>query len=1031
LIHDQPTATPDPLASNRGDRERRTRQIGLEMLERARAAEPSILSVDWWSNHLQDWAMSDPRRRVQLFRFVDVFPTLNTDRDIIEHLNAYLLGDATGDAAGDPGNRGPSRLYDRAERTVLRVAQRNSFLGSQLAAIIRSQVSRMGRKFIVGQTADEAIATVQRLRDRRMAFTIDILGEATLSEAQADWYADQCRTIIEALSAAAPAWPHVEQIDGPSDEPMPKVNLSLKLSSLTPHFDPIDPQRAIDSVLARLRPIAQLARKLGAFINVDVEQYQVKDLTFAIFRKLLDEPEFSDWADVGTVLQAYLVSAPQDLRDMLEWVKRRGTPISLRLVKGAYWDHEVVQAIQRGWPIPVLIDKWRCDAAYEEIARSMLDHRHLVRPAFASHNIRSLAAALAYAEQIGASRRDYEIQMLFGMGDPLKRAVSDMGHTLRIYTPYGAMLPGMAYLIRRLLENTANESFVKATFTSNERPEVLLADPQEAQPPSRPLPRIVAIDPEDSQMEVFELECMADFSLPDVRRLMQQALSDVRNQFGRTYPLIIDGKPVETGGLLESLNPSHTREVVGRVHMAGREHVDRAVAAARACFDGPWSKTSATQRAGLLDSVADIMHRRRYELSAWIVFESGKPWKEADADVCEAIDFCRFYGREMLRLESQPRRRQVPGQDNVYTYAPRGVVAVIAPWNFPLAILTGMAAAGLAAGNTVVIKPAEQSPVIAAKLMEIVAEAGLPPGAINYLPGTGEIVGAALVDHLDVDVIAFTGSRDVGVHIYEQAGKWRPGQRGLKRVIAEMGGKNAIIVDCDADLDEAVAGVTVSAFGYAGQKCSACSRAIVHADVYDTFVERLVEASRAVVVGPAEQADTALGPVIDEESRARVLRYIELGKQEGRLVYQGDVGALAATGYFVAPTIFADVAPAARIAQEEVFGPLVAVVSAPSFDRAIEIANGTDYALTGGLYSRNPVHIERAKRAFRVGNLYINQRITGALVDRQPFGGMRMSGVGSKAGGPDYLLQFLEPRTITENTLRHGFTPELVETPVT
>jgi RHH-type proline utilization regulon transcriptional repressor/proline dehydrogenase/delta 1-pyrroline-5-carboxylate dehydrogenase len=357
------------------------------------------------------------------------------------------------------------------------------------------------------------------------------------------------------------------------------------------------------------------------------------------------------------------------------------------------------------------------------------------------------------------------------------------------------------------------------------------------------------------------------------------------------------------------------------------------------------------------------------------------------------------------------------------------VAVVIAPWNFPLAILTGMTAAALAAGNTVVMKPAEQSSVVAAKLMEVFQEAELPPGVVNYLPGRGEVVGAGLVAHPDVNLIAFTGSREVGVAIYAQASGWRPGQQGLRRVIAEMGGKNAIIIDADADLDEAVAGVVSSIFGYAGQKCSACSRVIVLQPVFDAFMTRLIDTARSVPVGPAEDPATVVGPVIDDESRRRILRYIEAGRREGKLVFQADIGDLPQRGRFVPPTIFTGAAPQATIAQEEIFGPVVAVMAARDFEHALEIANGTPYALTGGLFSRDPAHIEAAKRRFAVGNLYINRGITGALVDRQPFGGFKMSGIGSKAGGPDYLLQFLEPRTITENTLRHGFAPESTASP--
>jgi len=418
------------------------------------------------------------------------------------------------------------------------------------------------------------------------------------------------------------------------------------------------------------------------------------------------------------------------------------------------------------------------------------------------------------------------------------------------------------------------------------------------------------------------------------------------------------------------------------------------------------------------------MRRRRFELCAWIVLETGKPWREADGDVAEAIDFCDYYALEMLKLAS-PQRHDVAGEENATFYEARGVAVVIAPWNFPLAILCGMASAALVAGNTVILKPAEQSSVVGAKLMEVFAEAGAPAGVVNYLPGVGETVGPLLVAHPDVALIAFTGSLKVALAINERAAKTPAGQAFVKKVVAEMGGKNAIIIDSDADLDEAVRGVVDSAFGYAGQKCSAGSRAIVHAAVYDQFLTRLVAATKSLTVGYAENPGSSLGPVIDAEARDRVVETIEHGKTEARLAYQADVGATAGGGYFVGPTIFADVPADATIAQEEIFGPVLCVTKAADLDDALRIANGTMYALTGGVYSRSPENLKAVKRRFRVGNLYVNRKCTGALVSRQPFGGFKLSGVGSKAGGPDYLLQFVVPRTVTENTMRRGFAPEV------
>ncbi len=521
----------------------------------------------------------------------------------------------------------------------------------------------------------------------------------------------------------------------------------------------------------------------------------------------------------------------------------------------------------------------------------------------------------------------------------------------------------------------------------------------------------------------FQVEPLTDFSREEARKAMANAIRQVAGEFGRTYPPVIDGHTVNTAATLDSLNPSHKSQVVGRCGRATPGQARQAVEAAQRAFPA-WRDTDPARRAEYLFEAARVVRRRRFELAAWQVHECGKQWREADADVAETIDYCDFYAQEMLRL-AVPRHRDVAGETNVYFYEPRGVVAVIAPWNFPMAILCGMTTAALVTGNTVVMKPSEQSAVVGAKLMEVFQEVGLPAGVVNYLPGVGEEVGPVLVEHPDVAMIAFTGSRGVGLHINREAAEVRPGQVNVKRVLAEMGGKNAVIVDDDADMDEAVRGVVSSAFGYQGQKCSACSRVIVPESLHDTFVNRLIEATRSLKVAPAEDPGSAVGPVIDEEAFNRIRAAIEQGKTEARLAYAGDVGTLAGEGYYIAPHIFTDVAPTTKLAQEEIFGPVLAVLRCRDLTHALEIANGTPYALTGGLFSRSPEHIARVKREFRVGNLYINRKITGALVDRQPFGGFKMSGIGSKAGGPDYLLQFVLPRTITENTLRRGFAPEV------
>ena len=520
----------------------------------------------------------------------------------------------------------------------------------------------------------------------------------------------------------------------------------------------------------------------------------------------------------------------------------------------------------------------------------------------------------------------------------------------------------------------------------------------------------------------FKNEPPVDFADASRQQAMADALERVKRRLGKFRPLVIGGRTVETDRQSRSVDPSQKDRAVGVVARADVRHAEMAVEAAGSAL-GDWAAAGVERRAEFLRAAAGVMRRRFFELAAWEVFECGKGWREAANDVCEAIDFCEYYAAGAVRMQ-QPGGVDVPGEENRFETLPRGVAAVVSPWNFPMAILTGMTVAALATGNTVVMKPASQAPVTAALLMEVFTEVGLPDGVLNYLPGPGRTVGDALVEHPEVALVAFTGSREVGLAINAKAAEVSTrGLRHVKKVIAEMGGKNALIVDADADLDEAVMAVVHSAFGYQGQKCSACSRAIVLDAVYDTFVDRLVEATRSLQVGPAEDPATSVGPVIDAASRDKCREYIELGRREGREVLSVDVGPLAEQGFFVGPAIFADIPPDSRLAQEEVFGPVLAVMHAASVDEAIRIANGTDYALTAGVFSRSPAVLDRCRRELMAGNIYLNRGITGALVGRQPFGGFRMSGIGSKAGGPDYLLQFVLPRTITENTMRRGFAP--------
>jgi 1-pyrroline-5-carboxylate dehydrogenase len=509
----------------------------------------------------------------------------------------------------------------------------------------------------------------------------------------------------------------------------------------------------------------------------------------------------------------------------------------------------------------------------------------------------------------------------------------------------------------------------------------------------------------------FRNEPWTDFSVLSNWGAMQAALSAVHNAFGREYDLLLGGTRLKTERKFESTNPSHPAEVVG-IHQKATPELARAAVESAFAFFPEWKKTCFADRAALLVRTAKILRDRKMEFDAWLVHEAGKTWIEAEADVSETIDFCEYYAREALRFIKPIPTHQLPGERDELVYLPLGVGIVIAPWNFPLAILAGMTTAALVTGNTVVIKPSSDTPTIAAKFAEVLLEAGFPEKCFCLLTGSGSEIGNALVAHPKTRFICFTGSKDVGLRINELAAKTQPGQMWIKRVIAEMGGKDAIIVDEESDLDQAVESVLVSAYGYQGQKCSACSRAIVHQAVYDQFLERLTRRVEMLRVGPAEDPENFMGPVINDRARRSILEYIEIGRKEGRLIT--GCSPVDGEGYFLRPAIIADVQPKARVFQEEIFGPVLAVTSARNFDQALELANDSEYGLTGSVYTWNSEKIRKAREEFFVGNLYFNRKCTGAMVGAHPFGGFNMSGTNSKAGGPDYLQLFLQAKSIAE-----------------
>ena len=510
----------------------------------------------------------------------------------------------------------------------------------------------------------------------------------------------------------------------------------------------------------------------------------------------------------------------------------------------------------------------------------------------------------------------------------------------------------------------------------------------------------------------FRNEPPTDFSNPENARRMREALTKVGAELGREYDIVIGGRLVKTEEKTKSLNPARPSQVVGIFQSAGREHVEPAIQAAAKAFES-WRRASVERRAGLVHAVAGILRERKFEFAAWMVYEVGKNWAEADADIAETIDFAEFYSREALRLAQARTPVQLQGENDRLIYVPLGVGAVIPPWNFPCAIMAGMTMAAIVCGNTVVVKPSHDSPAIAAKFFEVLQEAGMPDGVVNFCPGSGSSFGAGLVEHPQTRFVAFTGSKEVGLDINQRAAAQRASQKWIKRTVLEMGGKDSIVVDADANLDAAVEGVAQSAFGFQGQKCSACSRAIVDEKIYDVFLERLKERVNKIALGDPTE-NKAMGPVINDNAMKSILNYIEIGKKEGRLISGGGPAQGAGDGYYIQPTVIADVAPTARIAQEEIFGPVLAVIKARNYDHALEIANNTEFGLTGAVYSTSREKLERAREEFHVGNLYFNRKCTGAMVGAHPFGGFNMSGTDSKAGGPDYLLLFTQAKSVAE-----------------
>jgi len=957
----------------------------------------TLLDKEWWYTKVMDWSMKSNDFKTRMFRFVDVFPYLNSGHDILDHVREYFE---------DENGKLPSLF------------QLGSSVGQLAPGLVSKSVEKniqdMARLFITGETPEDALKKLTANREKGWAFTADLLGEVTLSEVEALDYKNRYMDLINKIHEESRKWEHDPILDENHLGKIPQVNVSVKLSALYSQIKMAAWEDTKATFVERLKPIFRLAMKKNAFINVDMEHYEYKDLTIEVFKDILSLEEFASYPHWGIVIQAYLKDSYKDCEKLVAFAKKRGVPFTIRLVKGAYWDFEVIHAKQMDWPIPVYTLKENSDFNFENCAKYLLRNHTYLNTALGSHNIRSLSEAISYAKRNNVPDKAFEVQMLYGMGDQFKTSFRNMGYRVREYATIGDLVPGMAYLVRRLLENSSNESFLQSKLQKNTDPAKLLAAPK-----FQLDDHVFAESPGG-----FENAPLLDFTLLKNRENYSKALATWNKTFEtpQTVKAVINGKVGSGTEAIDRFNPNKTDQKLYSILSATAEETELALSTA---FDyqKKWSRTPVENRALMVEKIADLIEENRCELAALQSLEVGKPWKEADGDICEAIDFCRYYAVDMRKLGKPFRVGHAPGEESLYHYRARGVIAVIAPWNFPLAILTGMVTSALVSGNTVLLKPAEQSSLTAKKLFDLIVKAGIPKEACHFLPGLGEKVGAQIVESPKTSVISFTGSKEVGLQIIEKAAKVQPGQEHVKKAIVEMGGKNALIIDSDADLDQAVSAVLSSAFAFSGQKCSALSRAVVLEGIYDKFCDRLKAAVESLQTGDSTNPKFFLGPVVDQTSFERIKETIAKNKE----LYAFTKGVEPSkTGNFIEPHVFFDVDPDSELAREEIFGPVLAIIKAKDFDRAIEVSNGTKYALTAGIYSRMPSHIERAREEIECGNFYINRSITGAMVNRHPFGGYKMSGLGSKTGGPDYLKNFLEPRVMIENLVRQGFSPDLL-----
>lgn len=993
------------MTLNKEKLEKEVLQFGKEIFAEVQQRSTSLFNVENITGKLLNIAMSDEAMKVAFFRFVDVLPQLEDTRQVIEHVQEYF----------EPFTKELPEL-------IANVLNGNpDSIPAKLAAnAITRQVRFVANRFIVGENPQSALTALRKIRKHKMAFTVDLLGEATLSDKESLDYQQRYLELLDVLGAEVPNWKESKPLFPGHRGEITPVNISVKLSALYSQSYPLNHHQAVSILSERLAQIFERAKAINAFCYVDMEDTALTDIIIESFKAALERSALRDFNQAGIVLQAYLRRTEEDAKKLITWARRSERQIGVRLVKGAYWDTETILAKQHSWAVPVWQKKESSDYNYERLADLLLENYETIIPAFGSHNIRSLCYAIKAAEARNIPTTHFELQTLFGMGENIKKAFVERNFLVREYAPVGELIPGMGYLVRRLLENTSNEGFLNLSFNKSAAAEVLLKTPT-----------LDEADTENAYLKKrdaskFYNASFIDFSIKEEREKMSMALEQLSTGLQKS-PLIVH--PIVAGverpgnNSLDSMCPDDAT-IIATVTLADKTLAEETVQKLHTAF-AKWRSTSFLQRADLLERVAHKLESKRIEINAVIVREVAKPWKEADADTAEAIDFLRYYAMLARQMQTPQRLGDYLGENNLYWYEPRGITVVISPWNFPLAIACGMFCASLVCGNTTILKPAEQSSLTAKMLFDCFLEAGMPADVAAFLPGVGEEIGPLLVEHPLVSTIAFTGSKAVGLAITEAAALTKPNAANVKKVITEMGGKNAIVVDQDADLDEAIKGVIYSAFGFQGQKCSACSRVYVVGNTYHNFVERLGLAIRSINIGPAENSASFVAPVIDSVAHARLLKTISEAENSYTLIAKGNnFLPHNETGYFVPPVAFTNVRPNSSLARDEHFGPILIVEQVESFSDGISAALQSEYALTGSVYSRSPKNITYATDAFRVGNLYINRPSTGALVFRQPFGGMRLSGSGFKAGGPDYLKQFVFARAVSENTMRRGFAPQ-------